>query len=250
MHHIFIGYDDRENEAAQVLKHSIERQAREAVDVRFIKHKELRDSALFSRPWRVGETGQTVDERDGRPFSTQFSHTRFLVPELARRAGLGGWVLFMDCDMLMMTDVGDLFEMLDDTKALACVKHRAESIAPTTKMDGMKQLAYRRKLWSSFLAFNMDHPYNRDLTVDKVNMSAGSWLHALAWAPDDNSIQALPEGWNWCVDMSPTTRDADPGLYNIHWTLGGPWMQGYENAMYADAWDKEHKLWLQSRLLS
>lgn len=250
MHHIFIGYDDRESEAAQVLKHSIERQARKAVDVRFLRHKPLRDKALFSRPWRIGETGQMVDERDGRPFSTQFAHSRFLVPELARRDSIGGWVLFMDCDMLMMADVGWLFDSLDDSKALACVKHRAETLPPGKKMDGMPQLAYRRKLWSSFLAFNMQHPYNRDLTFDRVNNMAGSWLHGLGWVPDDNAIQGLPEGWNWCVDMSPTTSDDSPELYNVHWTLGGPWMEGFENVAYAADWKKEQKLWLQSRLSS
>jgi len=250
MNHVFIGYDDRESEAAEVLKHSLVRQARNPLKVHFLKHKPLRDQALFSRPWRVGETGQTVDERDGRPFSTQFSHTRFLVPELCRKQGIGGWVLFMDSDMLVTADIGRLFRELDDTKALACVKHRVEHLPDGRKMDGMAQRSYKRKLWSSLLAFNMAHPYNSDLTADFVNQRAGAWLHALGWVPDDAAIQGLPEGWNWCIGMSPTTTSDEVELFNVHWTLGGPWMEGYENAQYHELWKKERDLWLRSRLSS
>jgi hypothetical protein len=251
MNHMFVGYDDRESEAAQVLKFSIERQARSPIDVQFLKHKPLRESALFSRPWRVGETGQMVDERDGRPFSTQFAHSRFLVPELARRQGLTGWVGFMDCDMLPMVDLNEVFDLLDDNKALACVKHRAEHLPDGTKMDNVAQRSYRRKLWSSFMFFNMNHPVNQNLTINAVNNMTGTWLHGLGWCPDDNLIQGLPEGWNWCIGMSPTLDpEPDPRLYNLHWTVGGPWMEGYENVMYADAWKKEHQKWIRSQLSS
>lgn len=248
MKHIFIGYDDRESEAAHVLKHAIERQAREPVDVQFLRHKTLRETAMFSRPWRTGETGQTVDERDGRPFSTQFSHSRFLVPELARRQGIEGWVLFMDCDMLPLVDLCQVWDELDDTKALACVKHRAEHLPETTKMDGMAQRSYRRKLWSSFLLFNMRHAYNKDLTIDAINNMTGTWLHGLNWCPDDAMVQALDEEWNWCIGLSPTTKQTYSELKNLHWTLGGPWMD--DKAAMANAWKTEQQLWLKSRLLS
>jgi hypothetical protein len=248
--HIFIGYDDRESEAAQVLAHSIERLASEPVKVHMLQHKPLRDKALFSRTWVTHATGQTYDERDGRPFSTQFSHSRFLVPELCRRHGVTGWALFMDCDMLFVADPCALWKQLDNNKALACVKHQAASIPESTKMDGMKQQGYGKKLWSAFLAFNMDHPFNKDLTVDRVNFMPGGWLHGLSWVPESD-IQALDEGWQWCVGMSPThDKFTKSSLYNIHWTLGGPWMPGFEDVMYAAEWRKEQKLWLESRLRS
>ena len=249
-YHIFIGYDDREHEAALVLQHNIHRLAKRPVKTHLLKHKPLREKALFSRTWITHATGQTYDERDGRPFSTQFSHSRFLVPELCRQMDVGGWALFMDCDMLFAVDPTSLWDLLDNTKALACVKHRASAIPESTKMDGMKQQGYGKKLWSAFLAFNLDHPFNRDLTVDRVNFMPGGWLHGLSWCPESD-ILGLDEGWQWCVGMSPTFDPASATqLKCVHWTLGGPYMEGYEGVQYADLWFKEQKLWLESRLSS
>ena len=85
---IYIGYDSREDIAYQVCKHSILARQPNA-DVRPLVQKELRDAGWYTRP---------VDKLA----STEFTFTRFLVPELAE---FKGWAVFMDCDMLLTTEV-------------------------------------------------------------------------------------------------------------------------------------------------
>ena len=89
MNTYFVGYDAREHEAAQVCAHSI--QWRDpAARVIFLNHRELRALGVFNRPWLIQPTGQMIDVIDGKPFSTDFSHTRFLVFHLARALGCTG----------------------------------------------------------------------------------------------------------------------------------------------------------------
>ena len=61
--------------------------------------------------------GQPYDEIDGRPFSTDFSFTRFLVPHLNMYQGIA---LFMDSDMYLRTDITELFDMCQDI-LLSCM---------------------------------------------------------------------------------------------------------------------------------
>ena len=87
---------------------------------------------LYNRKHTVKD-GQMIDDIDGKPFSTDFSFTRFLVPALNMYQG---WALYMDCDMYLRTDINDLFEEYNiDYYPLYCVKHQYE---PTEefKMDG------------------------------------------------------------------------------------------------------------------
>ena len=73
------------------------------------------------------------DEIDGKPFSTQFSFSRFLLPALNMYEGLA---LYMDSDMYVRADISELFEMCKDNYyAIHVVNHKYE---PTNKkkMDG------------------------------------------------------------------------------------------------------------------
>lgn len=219
---IYVGYDDREDLAYRVCVHSLLRHARDPVTITPLKHKELRDRGLFTRPWRVTETGQMVDERDGQPFSTQFSHSRFLVPELARREGLSGWAMFVDCDFLFLGDVSELFRLCESDKAVMVVKHNYRPTAPV-KMDGMAQVPYARKLWSSLMLFNLRHSGVRDLDPYFVNTTTGSLLHNFGWLLDEE-IGELPEEWNWIPGHSPHTCLSETYLPKaIHYTDGAPW---------------------------
>ena len=104
---VFVGYDPREDIAYQVCKHSIVSKQPNA-DVRPLVQKELRDKGWYTRP---------VDKLA----STEFTFTRFLVPELCN---FEGWALFMDCDMILTTDIAELFAQADDRYAVMCVQHR------------------------------------------------------------------------------------------------------------------------------
>jgi lipopolysaccharide biosynthesis glycosyltransferase len=148
------------------------------------------------------------------------------VPTLAKT----GWALFMDCDMMALTNVARLFEGLDPSKAVYCVKHSHET-GKSVKMDGQMQTFYARKNWSSFMVFNCEHPSNRALTIDMVNSLPGRDLHRLCWLKDDE-IGDLDPSWNFLVGHS------DPSIQPkiIHWTNGGPWFREYEDVPYSKEW--------------
>ena len=166
---VFIGYDTREDIAYQVCKHSILRR-QSAADIRPLKQQELRDAGWYTRP---------VDKLA----STEFTFTRFLVPELMN---FEGWAVFMDCDMVLTTDIAELFAQADDKYAVMCVQH---DYTPKegTKMDGQKQTVYPRKNWSSVMMINCGHPSNAKLTQDFVNDPEinGAYLHRFTWLKDE-----------------------------------------------------------------
>jgi len=215
---VFVGYDTREDIAYQVCKHSIISKQPQA-DVRPLHQQELRDTGWYTRP---------VDKLA----STEFTFTRFLVPELSN---FNGWALFMDCDMILTTDIKELFDQADDRYAVMCVKHDytpREGI----KMDGQKQTIYPRKNWSSVVLWNCGHPSNKVVTQNFVNdpEKTGAYLHRFSWLKDEE-IGSLDHTWNYLVGVYD---DIDkPNL--IHYTEGGPWFENYRNCEFAQLWKDE-----------
>ena len=215
---IFIGYEPREDIAFQVCKHSIKRR-QPAAEVQPLIQKDLRDAGWYKRP---------VDKLA----STEFTFTRFLVPELA---GFKGWAVFMDCDMILTTDIKELFGQADDRYAVMCVKHDytpREGI----KMDGQKQTIYPRKNWSSVVLWNCAHPSNRKLDCDMVNEIElnGAYFHRFSWLKDDE-IGELNHTWNYLVGVYDDIEK--PKL--IHYTEGGPWFENYRDCEFNELWKAE-----------
>lgn len=236
---VFIGWDSRESVAADVCAHSIRKRASIDVDIQYLKHRELRKIGLFRRPWSLDpDTGNFRDGIDGRPFSTEFSHTRFLVPEIMRYQG---WAIFMDSDMVFMSDIKKLFDLLDPAKAVMVVKHNHNPDPNLFKMDGREQARYRRKNWSSFIAFNCSHEANRFLTKQQVNFMSGSDLHQFSWLPD-SLIGDLPYTYNYISGVSPKLPLERFGMPDvIHYTEGGPWFEECQDVPYADTWQAEYE---------
>ena len=237
---IYIGYDPKERVAYDVLKHTIDRCTNTATDVVPLDVSVLQDMGMYWRKYKE-ENGQKIDLIDERPFSTDFSFTRFLVPALNMYRG---WALYMDCDMYIRTDINELFEEYDtDYYPLYCVKHNYN---PTEelKMDDQLQSRYPRKNWSSFMLFNCGHPLNRELTPEVVNSQTGSWLHRFQWLPDKEAdIGTIKEEWNWLDGHSPETMKPK----NVHFTTGGPWFKQWKmvpdreaDGYYATEWNQEY----------
>jgi hypothetical protein len=234
---IFIGYDDRESRAYEVCQYSLKEQSQAKLDIFPLNHKDLRDKGYFNREWKIDATGQYIDLKDGRPFSTQFSHTRFLVPEIARFKGRNeGIVMFVDLDFVFLQDVTELFKEAERAlrdKPVAVVKHDYTPLR-AVKMDGMQQHPYKRKLWSSLMMFNLSHPDVKALTKDKVNELPGSYFHQFEWVTGgDANIGSLNERWNFIPEHS----ELNVPLYDIgalHFTEGMPFMIGYENCAHSD----------------
>jgi hypothetical protein len=229
---VWIGYDPREAAAFAVARHSIRRFDR-YMPICGVVLADLRARGFYDRPTerRVNSEGraQLWDVISGAWMATEHSIARFLVPHLAR----SGWALFVDGDVLVTRDVGDLFALCDPSKAVMCVQHAHEPVEEI-KMDGQVQARYPRKNWSSVMAFNCGHPANAALTVELVNQLPGRDLQRFCWL-DDSEIGALPPEWNHLVGVAPRRADEPPPSL-IHFTSGLPDMPGYENQEYANDW--------------
>ena len=132
---IFIGYDDREREATNLLIDSLNKYSSRPLSITLIKRSQLK--GILTRP------RGTLD-------STDFSISRFLTPYLC---DFKGWSLFMDCDMLFKDDVAKLWELRDESCNVMVAKH---SYIPKSerKFDSETQTPYKMKNWSSVMLFN------------------------------------------------------------------------------------------------
>jgi lipopolysaccharide biosynthesis glycosyltransferase len=202
---IFIGWDSRQAECADVLAFSLRRHATVPLDIRYLKLAELD----FDRP------------RD--PFqSTEFTYTRFLVPHLCDYRGKA---VFMDSDMLCLGDIGEL-DALDMTDyALRVVKHNYAP-AETVKMDGRVQTRYPRKNWSSLMIMNCAELTH--WTKCAVETEPGRYLHQFHDIPDVR-IGDIPETWNALDRREEETK-------MIHYTSGGPWFEQCRDHPFGDIW--------------
>src|SRR3546814_7786396 len=104
----YIGYDRAEHAAYEVCRWSMAR--RSALPVHSIKldQSALRYNGLYRR---APDANTRLDRFDHKPFSTEFSFTRFLVPPLAQYSG---FAVFSDCDFLWLSDASKLWTLRDD----------------------------------------------------------------------------------------------------------------------------------------
>lgn len=250
-YHVFVGYDSREQAAYDVCVASLTAHntgSDQDIIVHRLEHRQLRAQDLFDRPWRIDEKGQFWDDRDGRPFSTEFSHSRFLVPTLAKQLGIHSPVMFVDCDFMFLAPVQGIFHKVRATVPLAdgshplwVVKHKFSKANEGVKMDGMVQQAYPRKLWSSLMVFDMRFGAEWFPDARQANHDTGTSLHGFQRygdnPMDDVLIGELAGAWNWIPGHSPPL--ARPCA--VHWSLGGPWMEGYEDTPFAAEWREAHR---------
>jgi lipopolysaccharide biosynthesis glycosyltransferase len=232
---IFIGFDTDPKEIAAfaVARRTIRKQLTQPIPIRGLVLDQLRAQGLYWREheWRHDPAhmmgGQWWDKISEAPMSTEFAISRFLVPHLAKDADVA---VFLDADMMARGNMARLLALADHRYAVQVVKHKYE---PTDeiKMSGQIQTRYARKNWSSLMMFNVNHPSNKKLTVEMINTLPGRDLHRFCWLEDDE-IGELPPEWNWLEGHS--SEDIDAKL--VHYTAGGPWLQGRENIRYADEW--------------
>ncbi len=209
---VYIGYDRKESVAYHVLAHSI--LSRASVPVQIIP---LNRANLAGHYWRPR----------GEMDSTDFSNSRWIVPHLQHYKG---WAIFMDCDMLCLGDIAELWEQRD-SKYAVMVKQHDYTPKETTKFLGQEQTKYTRKNWSSLMLMNTSEC--QTLSKHVVNThSPGLWFHQFRWLSDDQ-IGGIKGPWNLLVGHDPVV--ADPKL--VHFTTGGRW-HGVEDP-YSYLWLKE-----------
>ena len=213
---IFIGWDSRFPEPADVLKHSLQQHSSVPLDVHYLKLDEL-----------------ALDREHDPLASTEFTYSRFLVPHLC---GFEGKAIFMDNDMVCLGDIRELDELDMSTLALRVVKHDHQP-ENTIKMYGCKQTSYPRKNWSSLML--MDCSKLTLWTKQVVEAQTGAYLHRFQDIPDE-LIGDIPNTWNTLDWMDETTK-------LLHYTNGGPWFEEYENHPHADVWYAARERMLQDQ---
>jgi lipopolysaccharide biosynthesis glycosyltransferase len=208
--------------AFSVLAHSIHARASMPVATAPVMLSQLKD--VFQRPHNALQ-------------STQFSFSRFLTPWLA---GYEDWALFMDCDMLMLEDIAELWKLRDERYAVQVVKH-VHVPKEDVKFLGHTQTKYEKKNWSSVMLMNCARC--RVLTPEYVNTASGLELHQFKWLGADELIGELPSRWNHLVGYDRPRRDAAVA----HFTIGGPWFEPYRDCEFADEWRREREAMLSSQ---
>jgi hypothetical protein len=213
---VFIGYDSREAVVYHVCAQSIIRHTSKPVSLTPLALNTL--------------SGYSEKHSDG---SNQFIYSRFLTPFLC---DYSGWALFIDGDMLVRTDLAELWNLRDDSKAVMCVHHDYKT-KTQSKYLGSKNADYPRKNWSSVVLWNCGHPANRDVTPTFIESATGAQLHRFTWLTDD-LIGEIPKVWNWL----PDEFGANPEAKLLHWTLGAPSFHEYADVPMAEEWHRERML--------
>jgi hypothetical protein len=164
--------------------------------------------------------------------SNTFIYKRFLTPYICE---FQGWAIFADGDMVCNSDIGELWDLRDETRAVLCVKHNYKTRA-YSKYLGNKNEDYPRKNWSSLVLWNCGHPSNQVLTPQFVSNQTGAFLHRFCWLKDEE-IGGLPTEWNWLA----TEYDDNSEAKLLHYTLGTPCFKDYKHAPMSRAWHLHHE---------
>lgn len=215
---IFIGYDPREAVVFHVCSNSIIRHSTTPVQIIPLALNLFED---------YKET-----HKDG---SNAFIYSRFLVPHLMNYKG---HAIYIDGDMVVKADISELWKLRQGHRDVQVVKHDYKTRMPI-KYLGSKNEDYPRKNWSSVIIWNCESFSNKRLTPEYVMNSTGKHLHRFEWL-EDNRIGSLPIEWNWLPDeFGENTR-----AKLLHYTLGAPCFNEFQNTDMADDWHKERNLTL------
>lgn len=187
---IFIGYDHRQPISLNVLANSI--YTRSSVPVA------ITPLVLSQLPLK-------------RQGLTPFTYSRFLVPFLC---DYQGWALFLDLDMVVRDDIGQLFELCDKKYSVMVSKNKI-------KFE-----------WASAMLFNCAKC--KILTPEYIETAPR--LHDCSWVPDAE-IGDLPREWNYLCGYDEPMEN--PKL--IHYTQGIPAFPETQGSDHADKWFMEHK---------
>lgn len=210
---IFIGYDPREAIAYHVCVNSIIRHSSVPVSV----------TPLALNNFKV----YTETHTDG---SNQFIYSRFLVPYLMN---YNGYAIFMDGDMIVRSDIAELWSLKQADKDVMVVKHNYKT-KMKQKYLGSKNENYPCKNWSSVMIFNCGNYPTRTLTPEYVENATGEMLHRFTWT-SGNRIGELPPEWNWL----PDEYGANPNAKLLHYTLGTPSFHDFAATPMGDEWHRE-----------
>ena len=204
---VFIGYDPNETVAYHVLVNSIMEHTNHPISITPLVLKQLplnRNRTEFQ--------------------STEFSFSRFLVPYLCNYEGRA---IFMDCDMVVKSDIAELWDLPMVGKGVNVVKHNYHPKEYNKFLD-QKQSIYEKKNWSSVIVFNNN--MCRSLTQKVVNERHILLLNVVKhnYHPKEynkflDQIQSIYEKKNWsslivfnnnmCRALTQKVVNEESGMY-------------------------------------
>ena len=207
---IFVGYDPKESVCFHVAVSSLTR---------------LSSQPLAITPLNLTNIPEYTETHDDS--SNTSSYTRFLVPHLMNYAG---WAIYVDCDVLALSDILELWNLKDDQYAVMCAKHNYSTRTPVKFLNNSNS-NYPKKNWSSVMLINCGHPKNKQITPRWVSEHSGEYLHQFQWL-DNSDIGSIPTEWNWLVGEYPKIN----GVKLLHYTLGAPCFMATD---YDTEWEYE-----------
>ena len=212
---IFVGHDSKYMQATKTCMQSIYNHYPEA-DITYLNKAQLKELKIYGREDVKGE-------------STEFSFTRFYCPMIMHYEGVS---IFCDNDFLWKTDIREVIKYLGD-KAMAVVKHEDYNVLED-KMGGKKNKSYPKKNWSSLMVFN-NEKMKKLLTKEYLDNASPAQLHEFHYL-NENNIGSIPKEYNCLVGH----YDCD-NAKALHYTNGGPWLEGYEDCHKSEEWWKVYK---------
>lgn len=169
-------------------------------------------------------------DNSGKDGSNHFIYSRFLVPYLERWGAQHKHAIYLDSDVLLRTDIAELWALRDPYMGVQVVKHDYKTTQARkylgTPMESDNE-DYPCKNWSSVILWNCGFMEHRKLTPDFISGAQGSFLHRFEWL-SPSRVGRLPVEWNWLVREYPPSADAKL----LHHTLGSPCLGG-------EHWDQE-----------
>lgn len=191
---VFIGFDERQRVSFTTLASSIYEHSASPISI----------TPLILRTLPITRRGLTP-----------FTFSRFLVPWLCDYEGIG---IFMDADMLLTSDIGEVANSIEAHHAVAVVRNIA---------------LFEQ---TSFMAFNCEHESNKKLTPEYIE-STDDQLLGLDWVKEDQILD-LDSKWNQLIGYQQTDEQSG----NLHFTMGIPAYKETSTCDHKDLWEAQLRL--------
>ena len=199
---IFIGVDRRQPLAYSVCRSSIERHAKNRINI----------EPLMLEKLPIKRRGLT-----------DFTYSRYLVPWLCDYRGTA---LFLDADIILRTDIGELFRLLETQYPIRHPETSEWTYKPSVCVVKNTKVRFE---WPSVMFFHCSEC--KELTPELIETGNPT---DLGWA---NFIGELPKEWNHCVGYD----EPDPHAKLVHYTQGIPCWPETKDCEFSKEWHEEAK---------
>lgn len=123
---IYVGTDQRMEKAEKVLEHSIRKHATAPVDITWMRGGDPGWKGGTAGEFAEGLVDWNIGRQRGLPYqgfgwATEFTCFRYAIPEMA---GKEGRAIYLDVDMMLLSDIKELWEQEMEGKALMAISHK------------------------------------------------------------------------------------------------------------------------------